>query len=236
VGRFKSVAVLLAFTAIVPVSALAGPIHYSFTGVMSADSTLTLNNGTVVDLSSVPFSATGIVGDLADGATSVFRATTTYDFGALGAFTTDEGADRYAQFSSTDGTSVSRIGLISWRPGSVDLIGFLIAIGNVPVTDIGMPVALGNVNALRTLTDRQRFLENSVGQTLHIDWNSHKPNVTITSAAITAVPEPSTLLLLGLGALGAAGLTRRSNPRRLFSPGSKTRKGTAGAARGVGTC
>jgi hypothetical protein len=231
-SRFKSVAVLFAFTAIVPVSAMAEPIHYSFTGIMSAASSLTQGDGAVVDLSSAHFTATGIIGDVADGALSVFTATTTYDFGALGSFTTNQGADRYAQLSSNGGASVDTIGLVSWRPGFIDVIGFLISIGSTPVADIGSPAALGIVAPLRTRTGTQRFLTNSSGQTLHIRVNGQSQNVAISSAAVTRVAEPSALLLLGLGALGAAALKRRSNPRRLFSPGSKTKDG----AQGVGAC
>jgi hypothetical protein len=231
VSRFKSVGVLLAFTAIVPASAMAEPIHYSFTGIMSATSSLTRSDGTIVDLSSARFTATGIIGDLADGALSIFTATTTYDFGALGSFTTNEGADRYAQLSSDGGASIDTIGLISWRPGFIDLIGFLISIRSTPVADIGRPAALGPLSPLRTRTGTQRFLTNSSGQTLHIRVNGQSQNVAISSAAVTRVAEPSALPLLGLGALGAAALKRRSNPRRLFSPGSKTKDG----AQGVGT-
>lgn len=81
-------------------TANAALIDYSFNGTAGAGSSIDLGAG-AIDLSGVSFTATGSVTDDTDlfpvSFFGLFAATTTYDFGAIGSFITDIGAEFYAQ-------------------------------------------------------------------------------------------------------------------------------------------
>src|SRR5687767_2533774 len=87
-----------------PSTASAALITFEFTGVAGPGSFINLGAGNV-DVSGVVFTASGttindvdlFAGGVAGDGIGFFATTSTYDFGALGAFTTDVGADFYGQ-------------------------------------------------------------------------------------------------------------------------------------------
>lgn len=195
----------------------ATPIAYSFTGTLSGNtrvthySTLTNADGTVVDLSYAAFTATGIAEQrlfVTEGFFGFYAATTTYDFGALGSFTTNPNEDIYV-------TGTTRVGLERWAAGSPSFGGFEVTIA--PATAFVGPFAIGDFTPLRTLMEDQRTLRNAAGQVLVLgaDGGSiFQTSIVITAASAHEVPEPAPGLLVLLGALIIGGLKRHSDTLR----------------------
>lgn len=185
---------------VIAASAAATPVQYSFTGVMSGFSTLTQADGTIVDIGNAPFTARGTTnGDVLGPWTGLFLATTTYDFGALGSFTTDVGADTYVQRNRSGGavTVITEIGLIAFQPA--DLIGFTIQIAGITIPDPTTTAALGAVVPLQTDHGNSRTQANAAGQRLRFTWGPNPIRIQISSASVDEVPEPATVSLLLVG-------------------------------------
>src|SRR5690349_9462697 len=89
-------ALLTVASLLIAATVSADQFLYTFTGTLARTSSLTLSDGTVIDLSGAAFTASGVAsGDPADPRLpTLFAATSLYDFGALGSFMTDENADR----------------------------------------------------------------------------------------------------------------------------------------------
>jgi hypothetical protein len=199
--------------------AAADVIRYSFTGSIGTGSgnrsTLDLGLGPI-DLSGAVFTVSGtLVDDLPeDDTTAIFAATSTYDFGALGQFTTDTGGDFYWQLAEDAAVGgVDYVGLINWYRGTIDFSGFMIQVAHQNA-DESTPQALGHLVAQETFdhSPPPRRWQNSAGQTLSLGGTF--PMITIASADVTPVPEPGTLTLIGLGAAGLYARGRRRLGRR----------------------
>jgi hypothetical protein len=112
---------------LVPGLASANPIPiyaYSFDVIASPGSILTRADGTNVDVGNVLFTATGIAIDepaFDPAFPTVYEATTTYQFGDLGTYRTEQGADMFWTFGW--------IGLGHWNP--IDWAGF--GLGPLPI-------------------------------------------------------------------------------------------------------
>jgi hypothetical protein len=214
--RLRLIAVTLGFL-LVSAPLYASGISYAFTGTLSSGSTLTLADQTVIDLSLAAFTATGVTGDVL-GDPNAWYATTTYDFGSLGTFTTDANGDEYVQFlTAVDPSHVTgTIGLASWH-GLPFTAGFEMQIGTLAVDTVAATptgfvtsqVPLGDFTPISSDSTDTRQLTNADGQTFTIGGSEnfiHHVPLTITAAHIIEAPEPATLMLL---ALGSAILRRR---------------------------
>ncbi len=193
--------------------ATAAPIQYPFVGTLGRTSSLTHSDGTLIDLSGAAFTATGTAtGDLAlaEGWThSVFLATTTYDFGVLGAFTTNLDDDRYVQFAETDGTAT--LGLQPHiRLGALNDGKGLMAYGvpTEPIVDRAALTTTDGAVALSyrgTVGSQTRQISNILGDVFRLAYDPMGP-LTLTSVNVQyftpldvqAVPEPATLVLLAV--------------------------------------
>jgi hypothetical protein len=174
---------------------------------MSRGSTLREADGTVIDLSGVMFTATGISDGVETpvGFGGYFRATTRYDFGELGSFTTDEWGDQY--FQSVSDAGVRTIGLVRFTPGffgGLDVLGFHVFIAPIPIADPLTTAPLGQVDILRTFgAGGARATSNAAGQVFRIAAFVQDPStmISITSARVEAwsVREPTIALLLIVG-------------------------------------
>jgi hypothetical protein len=199
--RLRLIAVTLG-SLLVSAPVYATGISYTFTGTMSRGSTLTLGDGTAVDLSFAAFTATGMTGDLSQPDYSfAWYATTTYDFGALGSFTTNVNGDQYLQWLSP---TLAQIGLASWRVGYPEEIGFMVVLDTITsaadLQPTGSPVVLGNVTITQSSLGYTRTLMNAAGETLLMQRQEIRPGLfSVDSASIVATPEPDTLALIALG-------------------------------------
>jgi hypothetical protein len=206
--RHLLASLIVAMLGLFPIRAQALPLSYSFTGTLGGSAYLDLGNGRV-DVSGAAFTVTGQTLDDVNVfgwpdaiGIGVFLSTSTYDFGSLGSFTTDIGSDFYTQGR---GESISTVGLAEYYPFASEFAGFLISVPTVD-EDPRVPFPLGTVTPLATIDHFGLFpvrrLSNSAGQSLVFGGFSKGPLLTITEARIEAVPEPTTLVLVGLGAIG----------------------------------
>jgi hypothetical protein len=200
---------LVVATVLSPTPADADPIHYSFSGTWTRLSTMDLGYG-LIDISLAAFTVTGTtIGDQStypdDPYFGAFAATSTYDFGALGTFTTDYGGDHFfvqRGVSSSGVPVILEVGLESWILGlGHGEVGFSVSISPVPLPPELAP--LGTLEPLGVRVSHERTFTNAGGQTLYLRGETGGPPSTqpqITSASVEAVPEPQTIWLLALGA------------------------------------
>tara|TARA_R110001599_G_scaffold281341_1_gene483067 strand:+ start:221 stop:847 length:627 start_codon:yes stop_codon:yes gene_type:complete len=169
--------------------ASAALLNYSFNGIASAGSLVDFGGGPV-DIGGTNVSITGTTTTdvdltaVGDGL-GLFASTSTYDFGALGSFTTDVGGDTYFQDCSSP-TGITCVGLFNGGAGF--LLGFPEIVGD---PDFGMPI--GTPAGGFFVGSDFRFLQNGGGDQMFLSIDS------LSAASIQAVPEPGTLALVGLG-------------------------------------
>jgi hypothetical protein len=179
----------LVMSALFSAPASASLLSYSFGGVTEAGSLVDFGGGPVA-AGGVTFTITGTTTtdlDLTapgDGL-GLFAATSTYNFGALGSFTTDAGADTYFQNCDSP-TGITCVGLFNGADGF--LLGFTEILGD---PDFGMPI--GTPAGGFFVGSTFRFLQNGSGDQMYLSVAS------LSSASIQTVPEPGTLGLVGLG-------------------------------------
>jgi uncharacterized protein (TIGR03382 family) len=210
IHRFTAPLIALVLGLTLTANAHAVIIDYSFSGgTASAGSSLDLGNG-VVDISGAAFTATGTLLNGTDLESEPmfgqFAATTVYDFGALGAFETDRGADFYFQIQGNSlGQLLFFVGL-----GNSDLSEglFPLGLGN-PFATPNIPQAVGLLSFINEgfPTSHLRLQTNTAGQSLTIVIPAMVQNVNITASG--QAPLPGTLPLMAL-ALAALGLRRRT--------------------------
>ncbi|MCZ4316080.1 PEP-CTERM sorting domain-containing protein [Comamonadaceae bacterium G21597-S1] len=187
IGVGAVLALVLSVLSSVPASAAL--LTYSFNGITSAGSVLDLGGGPV-DVGGIAVSITGTTTTdvdltaVGDGL-GLFAATSTYDFGALGSFTTDVGGDTYFQDCSSP-TGITCVGMFNGASGF--LLGFPEIVGD---PDFGMPIGTPAGGFL--VGSEFRFLQNGSGNQMFLSIDA------LTAASIQSVPEPGTLALVGLG-------------------------------------
>ncbi len=213
---------------VIATPAMADPFTFTFTGTMGKVAQLTHADGTIVDLGLSPvtitgfitgvdplwtaFSPTGSLIDIKRLATS-FVATTTYDFGTLGSFTTqnDHYVERYQFAANGFDRELTRIGLYAWSPGDLDQAGFTIGLAPVaaaPFSDSPVPFDVGDVTPLNTISNLHTLFNPTSGERLFFALAVNGQQMQITST-VAGTPEPASGLLLLLGGTIAGILRRR---------------------------
>ena len=203
--RLRSFVTTLALSS-AALAAHAVPVSYSFTGSAGAGSTLNLGSG-VVNVGGAAFTASGQMvndvdlfsGGVAGDGVGFFAATTTYDFGALGAFTTNAGGDFYGQ--NCAGAAAITCALLS---DVAAIVGFRIDFAPAVAGNPDFGIAFGTQTAVSFLF-ASRTQTNAGGDTLTINTGGSLRSVTTNATAVSA---PATLGLVALALAGVA-LTRR---------------------------
>lgn len=195
-------------------------LNYEFNMTAASGSWMNLGSGSI-NLSGVAFTITGMTtsdtdlyngGAVGDGI-GEFAATSIFNFGALGSFTTDTSSDHYYFQNYSGPSSVSGAGLAN-LPIAVGFAGiFSPAVPGNP--DFG--VALGSPTVDSTATGNPWVIGNLSGQTLSLNFNSS----SVTSMTVTeqgaAVPDgASTLGLLFISLLGLVAKQSRILGTRLL--------------------
>jgi hypothetical protein len=186
-GASVLIAAILTLAGMTPVQ--AAPLAYSFSGLTTAGSLLNLGAG-LVDVGGVNFTVTGMTTDDIDQTPTsdglgLFNATSTYDFGAFGTFTTDTGGDTYFQNCSSP-AGITCVGLFNGSTGF--LLGFPVIAGD---PDFGL--AIGTPSGAFLVGSEFRFLANDAGDQMFVNAAS------FSNMSIQAVPEPGMVSLFGLG-------------------------------------
>ena len=165
----------------------AANVQYSFSGFTNSATLIDLGSGPV-SAALVPFTVTGRTTNgvdltpVGDGF-GLFAATSTYDFGAFGSFTTNVGADRYFQdcFSNL---AINCAGL--YDPAQAN--GFLVGFDPI-ITDPDVALAVGSPTSAFFVGGANRYFSNSAGQQLFLGYE------WVPSLSVRAVPEPSSVSL-----------------------------------------
>lgn len=181
--------------------AVLTPVHanrlaYSFAGITGADTLLDFGGGPVA-AAGVLFSVTGTTVDdvdltgVGDGF-GVFAATSTFDFGSYGSFTTNPGGDLYFQ-NCYGPAAISCVGLFDPFAKAGFLLGFAPIVGN---PDAGLPI--GTPSGAFFVGAEPRYYANSGGLQIYLRAGA------FSDMSIQAIPEPGTFTLFGLGVAGLA--------------------------------
>lgn len=192
---------------VVSSAAYAEPVMYTFTGVLGEASYFQSTNGAVTDLEGVAFTARGFAdAPLSAWGQEFFAATTTYDFGSYGSFTTDVGADTYYQDQWIDGQPIHTVGLmfVFNQVGMVDGQGFRLDLPTPVILDEHSQIQtfdLQTMEQIRYAPFEARTQKNSAGEVFFSASGllGFTPMI-LTSAQVQRVPEPGTLSLLAIGA------------------------------------
>ena len=182
---FASAALVLGLA--VTTTGQASSLQYTFSGYTNSATLIDLGSGPV-SAALVPFTVTGRTTNgvdltgVGDGF-GLFAATSTYDFGAFGAFTTNVGADRYFQdcFSNS---AINCAGL--YDPAQAN--GFLVGFDPI-ITDPDVALAVGSPTSAFFVGGANRYFSNSAGQQLFLGYE------WVPSLSVQAVPEPSSISL-----------------------------------------
>ena len=173
-------------------------IDYEFNGTVGTG-TLDLVGSPQQHLAGQPFTASGTITSETDVNPFVFigqfTATTLYDFGSLGSFTTDAGADFFFQNESSF-TATTGFGL-----ADAGLNGFEGRENSTPLTDPNAPEALGLI-VFESSAHSTRTQTNAAGDSFAFT------SINVTDVNIS--PEPTTAALLSLGLAGLALRQQRS--------------------------
>lgn len=183
-------------------------LSYTFSGVAGAGSLIDTGlAGDPSDVSGVAFTITGQTTSDVDVESNpgfgVFTATSTYDFGVLGSFTTDIGAEGFLQ-NCVAASSVQCIGLTSVPLDLASFVGVIFLPGIPGSPNIAGSV-LGTLPVVGTL-GTARSLSNTAGHSLTLTVTDS----SISAASVAAVPEPTTLILASIALLGACRQRRKS--------------------------
>ena len=219
VGAVETSLLILVAGLLSPRPATATPISYSFSGQVGAGGggALTIG-GRLIDLSGARFTATGLtindvnlVQGLDAAHLGVFAATATYDFGALGSFTTAPGTDFYFQAASCWGSTCLNDLHVAFGAFEAFFI-------NIVTGDPGITTPAGSRHSFYwpssvTLPAHHWTTDD---QSLALGNGDTRPGTSIggitveTAPNFAPVPEPSTLVLLTSGLCAVAG--RRLGP------------------------
>ena len=211
-----ALAALLLFVGARPVEAAL--LNFEFIGALGpSGSSLTLGDGTVVDLSGAQFRITGMTTsdvDLSPSGDGIgqFASQSIFDFGALGSFASDATTgETYVQDCGPTNL-VTCVGLSDSTLFNVaadrSFVANLVSPVAADADSGGVPIGM-NLTPLFTGWVDPIVFSNADNETLTLVF-SGIPNGGITEFSVTAkaVPTPSSLALVSLGLL-SAGYSRR---------------------------
>jgi hypothetical protein len=196
----RSLAVLAVVVSLAAPAAAEPILAYKFTGTM-AKGTMNLGSGDI-DVTGAPFVASGVttgerfcVPSWCIG--TPVHATTTYDFGALGAFTTNIGGDFFEVVRTADG--ITGIGLRNEYPGILGYQGFRAIISPIPYDGNPFdPPSFGPAVPLSTFPKAygHRSMHNSAGHRLSFgsDGSIYQRGVNLTSVSVENVGRTDVVL------------------------------------------